>query len=47
MTHPWRAAVCTVPCAGQVDNGDAAWLSQTGQVWRALLVDASGHGARR
>ena len=45
MTHPWRAAVCTVPCAGQVDNGDAAWLSQTEQVWRALLVDASGHGA--
>jgi hypothetical protein len=37
--------VCSVPCAGQLDNGDAAWLAQGEQLWRALLVDASGHGA--
>jgi hypothetical protein len=44
MTGPWRSAVASVPCAGHRESGDAAWIAQREDRWRALLVDASGHG---
>lgn len=46
MNSLWNSAVCSVPCAGHRDIGDAAWVRQSERCWRTLLVDVSGHGKR-